>query len=186
MAADYFRIWDGLYSRVLPIYTKPETAGDYDARRMYQRPKQRLQKPKKEELFVTFYPEGGHLVEGVPSRVAFEVIDQLDEGVDIKGTLTAGSTHVADISTSHLGRGVFTVTPGASRLSAHFTWRGKQYSFNLPKAERSGVVVNVDGDRATLTARGLPAGREYALSILCRGVLKHFAPVYRPCQRHQV
>jgi len=177
MAADYFRIWDGLYSRVLPIYTKPETAGDYDARRMYQRPKQRLQKPKKEELFVTFYPEGGHLVEGVPSRVAFEVIDQLDEGVDIKGTLTAGSTHVADISTSHLGRGVFTVTPGSNRLSAHFTWRGKQYSFNLPKTERSGVVVNVDGDRATLTARGLPAGREYALSILCRGVLKHFAPV---------
>ena len=35
MAADYFRVWDGLYSRVLPIYSKPEEAGDYDVRSMY-------------------------------------------------------------------------------------------------------------------------------------------------------
>ena len=35
MAADYYRVWDGLYSRVLPIYSKPDTKGDYDSRRMY-------------------------------------------------------------------------------------------------------------------------------------------------------
>ena len=28
MAADFFRVWDGLYSRVLPIYSKPEKAAD--------------------------------------------------------------------------------------------------------------------------------------------------------------
>ena len=174
MAADYYRIWDGLYSRVLPIYSKPDEPGDYDARRMYQRPKQRLQKPKKEELFVTFYPEGGHLVEGLTSRVAFEAIDQLGEGVDIKGSVSAGSAHVTDISTSHLGRGVFSVTPGEQRLEARFTWRGKQYTFKLPKAERSGAVVSMSDGRVTLTTRGLPADRRYALSVLCRGALKHF------------
>ena len=45
LCADYYRVWDGLYSRVFPVYSKPEQAGDYDARRMYQRPKQRLQPP---------------------------------------------------------------------------------------------------------------------------------------------
>ena len=177
MAADYYRMWDGLYTRVLPIYSKPEEAGDYDARRMYQRPKTRLQKPLKEELFATFYPEGGHLVEGLQSRVAFELKDQLGEAVDLKGSLRQGGQQVTAIQTTHMGRGVFTVTPGSQRLSASFNWRGKQYSFNLPKAERSGAVVSVSDGKAILQTRGLPANGQYAVSVLCRGVLKHFAPV---------
>ena len=40
MAADFFREWDGLFSRVLPVYSKPDRRGDYDAKYMYQRPKQ--------------------------------------------------------------------------------------------------------------------------------------------------
>lgn len=175
MCADYYRLWDGLYSRVLPIYSKPEAPGDYDARRMYQRPKTRIQKPKKEELFVKFYPEGGQLVEGVPSRVAFEVQDQLEEAVDIKGTLKEGDLKVADIATTHMGRGVFTVTPGAERLKAQFTWRGKDYSFSLPKANPNGVVLMLNGGHVSIQGRGLPRNRQYGVSVLCRGVLQHFS-----------
>ena len=186
MCADYYRLWDGLYSRVLPVYSKPEQPGDYDARRMYQRPMQRLHKPKKEELLVTFYPEGGSLVEGLQSRVAFDVCDQLGEAVSIKGTLTAGDQRVADIATAHQGRGLFTVTPGTKRLQAQFTWRGKQYKFNLPKAEQQGAVVTLDSNRVTIQARQLPADRQYALSVLCRGVLKHFQPVSLSAGRAEV
>ena len=176
MCADYYRLWDGLYSRVFPVYSKPETAGDYAARRMYQRPKTRIQKPKKEELFVTFYPEGGSLVEGLESRVAFAVEDQLTEAVDIKGTLMEGDRQVGSIATTHQGRGTFTVTPGEKRLKARFRWRGKDYTFQLPKAEKSGVVLRLEeGGRATIAARGLAPDREYGVSVLCRGVLKHFA-----------
>ena len=171
---DYYRLWDGLYSRVLPIYSKPEEAGDYDARRMYQRPKTRLQKPKKEELEVTFYPEGGHLIEGVPCRVAFDAQDQLTEAVDVAGTLTVGDRKVADVRTTHMGRGVFTVTPDEQRLKATFTWRGKKYSFNLPKAEQSGVALTLEGDRVKIQGRGLPLDRQYGYSILCRGALQQF------------
>ena len=174
LCADYYRLWDGLYSRVLPVYSKPEEAGDYDYRRMYQRPKTRLQKPKKDDLEVTFYPEGGHLIEGVPCRVAFDVQDQNTEAVDIKGTLKAGDQGVGDIQTTHMGRGVFTVTPSEKRLKAQFTWRDKNYYFNLPKAEKSGVVLTVEGNRVTIQGRGLPQDRQYGLSVLCRGALKHF------------
>ena len=180
MAADYYRLWDGLYSRVLPVYGKPETPGDYDARRMYQRPKQRLPKLKKEELFVTFYPEGGSLVQGLQSRVAFDVVDQLGQAVDIAGTIEADGQRVADIQTTHAGRGLFTVTPGPKRLSAHFEWRGKKYAFSLPRANQGGVVLTLDDGRLTLQSRGLSADRQYGLSILCRGALKHFAAVDWP------
>lgn len=178
MCADYYRLWDGLYSRVFPIYSKPETTGDYDSRRMYQRPKTRIQKPKKEELFVTFYPEGGSLVKGLQSRVAFAVEDQLTEAVDIKGTLMEGDRSLGNISTTYSGRGVFTVTPSDKRLKARFTWHGKDYTFSLPKAEESGVVLRLDDNgRATIATRGLPQDRQYGLSVLCRGALKHFAAV---------
>ena len=175
MCADYYRVWDGLYSRVFPVYSKPDTPGDYDARRIYQRPKTRMQKPKKEELIVTFYPEGGHLVEGLPSKVAFDVVDQLGASVSIKGELLAGDQKVASIATSHEGRGTFTVTPGERRLRARFTWRDKSYSFNLPKAEKGGVVVSLDDDKVTVRGNQLAPGRQYGLSILCRGALQHFS-----------
>jgi len=177
MARDYYRLWDGLYSRVLPIYSKPDEAGDYDERRMYQRPKTRIPRPKKDNLLVTFFPEGGNLVEGLQSRVAFEAVDQHGQAVDIKGTVWAGNQKVADIATGYMGRGSFNVTPGAQRLKVRFRWHDKDYSFDLPKAETAGAVMTLDGGRLTIQGRALPQDRQYAVSILCRGALKYFEAV---------
>ena len=114
-------------------------------------------------------------MEGLPSKVAFDVVDQLGASVSIKGELLAGDQKVANIATTHEGRGTFTVTPGDKRLKARFTWRGKSYSFNLPKAEQGGVVVSLDGDKVTVRGNRLAQGRQYGLSILCRGALQHFS-----------
>ena len=176
MAYDYFRQWDGLYSRVLPIYSKPDEAGDYTYRRMYQRPKQNIVKPKKEELLAGFYPEGGSLIEGVPCRVAFELTDQLGEAVNVAGTVSDGERNVAEVRPQHMGRGSFIVTPGQQRLKATFTWHGHTYSFNLPKAERSGATMRLEGHQLAITTRGLN-GAECGLSVLCRGRLHHFQAV---------
>ena len=177
MAADYFRTWDGLYSRVLPIYSKPEKPGDYDVRRMYQRPKQRIPQQKKDDLLVTFYPEGGHLVEGVENRVAFEVTDQHGEAQSISGIVTADGLQPLTIKTEYMGRGSFLVTPNGHRLSARFTFRGKEYSLPLPKAETAGMAIRLDGNLLMVHAKGLPQDKDYAVSVLCRGALKHFAPL---------
>ena len=175
MAADYFRVWDGLYSRVFPLYSKPETAGNYDARRMYQRPKTRLPRKKSDELRVTFFPEGGHLVQGVENRVAFEVTDQHGEAVNIKGTVSAGDGPDVGISTEYMGRGMFVVTPTQKRLKAHFKWHDKEWTASLPKAEAQGIALRVDDGRLKALAQNLPRDREYGLSVMCRGRLAHFA-----------
>lgn len=174
MAADYYRVWDGLYSRVFPIYSKPEQTGDYDARRMYQRPKTRLPQRKKDDLVVTFYPEGGHLIEGVENRVAFDVHDQHGEAVNIRGTVSSGDVATFDIKTEHAGRGSFTVTPGRQRLKARFTWRDKEWTASLPEAEGQGAALMLDGSTLKINARELPQDRDYAVSVLCRGQLKAF------------
>ena len=173
MAADYFRVWDGLYSRVFPIYGKPDEPGNYDARRMYQRPKTRLPKQKKDDLIVNFYPEGGHLVKGVENRVAFDVTDQHGEAVSISGTIDVDDRH-QDIATEYMGRGSFVVMPGSKRIKAHFTFRGKKYDFSLPDAEDEGIGICLEGDRLTVNTSRLPQGKDYGVSILCRGALKYF------------
>ena len=176
MAADYFRTWDGLYSRVLPVYSKPDEPGDYDARRMYQRPKTRMPRKKKDDLQVSFYPEGGHLIDGIENRVAFEVTDQHGEAVNIRGTIDVDGKKL-NIATEYMGRGVFKVMPHGHRLSASFNWHDKEWSAKLPKQESAGAALRLDGNQLTIATAQLPPGREYAVSILCRGSLKHFLPV---------
>lgn len=177
MACDFFRQWNGLYSRVVPVYGKPEVAGDFSYKRMFQRPKQNVVKAAKEELLATFYPEGGRLVKGIPCRVAFELTDQDGLAVMLSGMVSMGDKKLADMQTEYMGRGAVTVTPGDQRLKASFLWKGKNYSFDLPKADESGATVAVDGGRITLRSNGLPTDRQYGLSILCRGVLRHFEKV---------
>lgn len=177
MARDYFRQWEGLYSRVLPVYSRPDSAGDYAYKRMSSRHKQHVTRSAAKKLSATFYPEGGHLVAGVPNRVAFELADQDGAAVDLSGRVMDGDTEVAALSTVYMGRGTFTVTPGNRRLKALFAWNGKDYEFELPKAEAAGVSLRLADGRVELSARGLPATGEYGLSVLCRGVLKHFQTV---------
>lgn len=174
MAGDFFRQWEGLYSRVLPIYSKPDSLGDFTYKRIQGRPKQRIAKRAKEELQAAFFPEGGHLVKGVPNRVAFELTTQEGEAVSLSGSVTDGDATVATAKTAYMGRGTFTVTPGDKRLKATFTWHGKDYDFPLPKAEDVGASLVLRDGKATFTARQIADGAPLGVSILCRGVLQHF------------
>ena len=180
MAADYYRVWDGLYSRVLPVYSKPDSVGDYDVRRMYQRPKTRLPRQKRDELIVQFFPEGGHIIAGVENHIAFEVTDQDGQAVDVRGTIQNASQQAINIRSEYMGRGSFTATPSSRRMKATFTWHGRDWTFDLPRAEAQGVAMHVDGNRVTIIPSGLPANEEYGVSILCRGVLKHFQTLQMP------
>lgn len=175
MAADFFRTWDGLYSRVLPVYSKSDQPGDYDVRRMYQRPKQDIPQPKKDKLFVTFYPEGGHLIAGVENRVAFEAVDQYGEAINISGTINGSNGQSLKIQTEHMGRGIFSMTPSDKRLEAHFTFRGKNYTISLPHAEQQGIAMRLDDTLLHILSKNLPQDKDYAVSILCRGALKYFS-----------
>ena len=190
MAQDFFREWDGLFSRVLPVYSKPERQGDYDGKYMYQRPKQDVRREPKEQLFCRFYPEGGQLVEGLPSRVAFELVDQYGKAVDLSGTLSDGSV----VSTDYMGRGVFSIAADKvkrdDRLKVRFEWRGKNYSFNLPKVEREGVTLKLQPatdvatsshssvasslPQASLHASPAYQGKTVGVAVLCRGKLVSF------------
>ena len=87
MARDFFRQFGTVYSRVVPVYERPDSAGDYAQKYIVSRPKTRIEKELKESLKVDFYPEGGHLIAGTRCRVAFEVHDEEGQQVDIEGAV---------------------------------------------------------------------------------------------------
>ena len=183
MARDFFRQFGTAYSRVVPVYERPDSAGDYTQKYIVSRPKTRIEKELKEDLLVNFYPEGGHLVAGTRCRVAFEVHDEEGQQIDIEGAVRVGDRNDSlRIHTTHQGRGVFTVdVPQDGRLCARFTYHGKDYRFDLPKAEAVGCALRLDATGSELTAelspQGFPVGRSFAVAVLCRGVLKSFRTI---------
>ena len=128
MAKDFFRQFDGIYSRVVPVYERPETPGDYSAKYIVSRPKTRQEKELKEKLLVNFYPEGGHLIAGQRCTVAFEATDEDGEVQSVQGWVNVpDSKDSIRIETTHQGRGLFTVNvPANGRLRAGFMWHGKR------------------------------------------------------------
>jgi hypothetical protein len=56
---------------------------------------------------VQFFPEGGELIIGVRSKVAFKAVNSNGLGIDVKGTVTDNEgTVVANLASQHLGMGI--------------------------------------------------------------------------------
>ena len=189
MAHDFFRQFGTVYSRVIPIYERPDSVGDYLSKYVIDRPKTRIYPEEKPEINVSFYPEGGHIIAGVSNNVAFEVTDEQGRNVSIEGQLTSGNKSVAEIRTEHQGRGSFVLdAANAGRAEATFIYNNKEYSFKLPKAEHSGCALQLtqtaDEVNITATLRDVPLSGEFAAAIICRGVLKAFEPVVPDADGH--
>ena len=165
MAKDYFRDWEGLYSRVLPVFSKPATAGDYDGKYMYGRPKQEMEYVEKPRLEVSFYPEGGNLVEGKTCRMAFEITDRDGQALSLKGQLSDGTP----LAAGYLGRGIVTFVPNGQKAS--FEWNGKTWDFDLPKAQPTGVAMQYNDGKVSWENVGVQVA---AVAVTCRGRLRYF------------
>ncbi len=59
-----------------------------------------------------FFPEGGYLVNGLTSKVAFKAIDKNGQDVMVKGEITDNEHNkVVEFATQHFGMGAFNITP---------------------------------------------------------------------------
>lgn len=181
---------DVIYSRIIPIFDKPQTEGNYAEMRMlkmdvtknHYQMKRKLEKSDK-VINMTFYPEGGNLVAGLSSRVAFEATDENGTPMDIAGKVVnkQGET-VAEFKTGHEGRGTFDYRPTLEQAKAQVEIDGKIHSFNLPKAQERGMVIRVDNlsSNDSITIKVNKKGVEdniVASAVICGGVLSNYTIV---------
>ncbi len=177
---------DVIFSRVFAVYDKPKEEGRYydESPTITVRENEIMQKrpetPRQNNINATFHPEGGHIIAGVPNRVAFKVTGEDGFGIDATGTVQG-----ADISfgTVHAGMGSFVFTPVSGRNTVEITTEGGSRTFNLPNAEDTGLAVQIDGSGPdSITVNIIPSGTllpdTIGMTITCRGELMDFATLH--------
>ncbi len=177
LAKDYFRIFEGLYSRVFPIYEKPHTKGDYQTKHIISRPKRRIKKDK-DNVKVSFFPEGGNIIDGISNRIAFEITDQHGKGLQTECVLGNKT-----IRTNELGRSCTILPPILNNEELRLTYKGKEYRFKLPEPIKNGASIRFDALRkeANITYKNI---RPAAYAILCRGKLELFQRIIDKSEFH--
>jgi len=148
---------DVIFSRLLPVFNKPKTEGNFEEKEMLSYgwrgagayPMKREKPERGKEVNVRFFPEGGNLLQGVASRVAFEATDQYGNPIDVTGVvMDENRQEVSRFATQHEGRGIFTYTPGMNtgkqRAVAEVEYSGRKYQFDMPVGLPQGVVMETD------------------------------------------
>lgn len=98
---------------------------------------------------IAFFPEGGHMVEGVDGIVAFKAFDGLGKGIDARGEiLNQRSEVVARFSTDHAGIGRLELKPEPGDLyTARVSFNdSRANNFRLPDALKAGTSLRVEQD----------------------------------------
>ena len=144
---------DVIFSRLLPVFDKPKIEGSYEEHKMlkYGRygpigyPMKRESSQKGKSVNVRFFPEGGNLIQGIASRVAFEATDEIGNPIDIAGVVwDEKKQELCRFACSHEGRGTFVYTPGAGKQKVEVEYSGKKYQFDLPAVLPQGITMEVD------------------------------------------
>lgn len=111
-------------------------------------------------LDAQFFPEGGSLVNGIPGKVAFRVVNQTGNGVDFRGAIIndRGDT-IQRFKPLKYGLGNFMFTPDATqRYKAIIQARGVTSTYSLPAINPEGYTMlvkdsTVDKIKITVSAR---------------------------------
>ncbi|MDD4993116.1 MAG: hypothetical protein PHR83_12880 [Paludibacter sp.] len=174
-AANYF-------SRIFTVYDNPKIPGQFapvvtDRLNSQSIPKIRKEEPTKDRLNVDFFPEGGSLVQGVQSKVAFKATDKNGENSVVTGSVyNEKDEPVADMNSEFQGMGAFVFTPGAGKYYAKVSCNGRNYRYELPLALSKGYTVTVensDSDNIALYIQknAQTENEPLGLTVTCRGVL---------------
>lgn len=142
-----------VFSRVIPVFDLPAKAGDYAeqkmARGISRYPGARPATKAGDAVEMRFFPEGGSLVAGIRSRVAFEITGRGGRPLEGQGSVidnTTGDT-VATIQSLHEGRGFFEITPkqeGDYRAVIECGGVKREHKFSLPRIGEHGAGLRVD------------------------------------------
>ncbi len=175
---------DVCFSRVFPVFDIPEYEGDYSQLTMnnHGRVKDRIRpkSKKNDRLNISFYPEGGDIIQGLPCRVAYKVTDKDGRNLTAKGELLADGKPVTRTETIHDGMGRFSFLPQKGvKYTLHVETDKNDRTFELPEALPQGLMLATDATEAdsvrmTIAATESLRHKAIGMSITCRGKLLHF------------
>lgn len=95
--------------------------------------------PKDTTFRFEMFPEGGNLVSGIPTKLAFKATDGKGYPVDIEGTIYQDNEPLSTIKSVHDGMGTVLLTPFQDKRYSIELKNGRSYP--LPKIHSEGMVL---------------------------------------------
>lgn len=139
---------EAVFSRVFPVFDKVNN-GDWGFCNILDR-RRGNNVIKEEDCNLIFYPEGGHLVYGLQSRVAYELTGNKGKDINDAVTILADGKELLTTTPQHMGKGSFLFTPqeGVKYKAIVKTKNGdgnlRTSTFALPEIEKEGVVITLE------------------------------------------
>lgn len=102
------------------------------------------------KIKLDMFPEGGDLVSGLKSKVAFRALNEFDKPADVEGiVVNEMGLQVATFNSYHQGMGAFDFTPVANeKYTVKITKpEGIKETFALPETFARGYVLGVDNSK---------------------------------------
>ncbi|MBO5807656.1 MAG: SEL1-like repeat protein [Bacteroidaceae bacterium] len=186
---------DAIFSRVFPIFDKVN-ADNWDFKNMLDRRRAFLVDIEENDSLtgldrkiewvnselpscdLRFYPEGGHLVNGIESTVAYEVFGNDGINSEQSITITADGKPLLTSTPEHLGKGTFTITPHKDiKYRAILKQGKKEKKFDLPDVEDEGATINVIEENGTYyitTRNNLDGATEMGCAVVHRGKVSFY------------
>ncbi|WP_426668872.1 hypothetical protein ACPPVU_21925 [Mucilaginibacter sp. McL0603] len=138
-------------------------------------------KPINAKADIQFFAEGGNLINGIRSKIAFKAIGVNGLGIGAKGVVVDNTgKSVTEFASAYLGMGCFYLSPEAGKTyKANITFAdGTQNSIDLPLVDTKGIALSINNDslpKATVKIEANPAyfkenkGKNYILLIYSAG-----------------
>ena len=159
------------------FFKKPLTIRPYRESRRTQR---NTSVRKVSDFDVSFFPEGGYLIDGYDCCVAFKALGDDGGSVEVAGVVKNDREEVLDtLRTLHGGMGCLRFTPHTGeRYYAECTMAGgKTERFDLPASNNLACVLRVlqtERDFTVMVQSGRPLPKGLRLLVHCRGNLCYF------------
>ncbi len=152
-AASNFELPDTLHSNKIFVKAYTSWMLNFDSSLLYLQPihiiplKSAVKKlPVNPSYSLTLFPEGGDLVDGVSSIVAFKATDQEGTPTVVSGNVVDGKGNkITSFSSVHDGMGYFSLLPSTAE-EYKAVWKDKkgvQHETALPDAKKEGLVLSI-------------------------------------------
>lgn len=94
---------------------------------------------------VEFFPEGGHLVDGLVNLVGLKVTDSNGNGIDIEGAIeNQNHEKIGTLNKTKFGIGSFKIIPNSNKKHfISFLYNDRLHAFQLPNSNPKGHILHV-------------------------------------------
>lgn len=174
-----------MFSRVFPVYQNTfNPFSGYESTVLIDQTETKsirdvVIEKKKSPIIFECYPEGGSMIIGLESNIAYKATDK--KGVPLAGYVTIENDDSIYSVTEHDGMGSFRVTPQSTKIKVLFHCESGNAETSVKGIKRNGysiAVTNKNDSLLSITAIGSKKGDTDSLgmTVTCKGELIHFEP----------